>query len=151
MRGCWPGCTGARVGSVQDAEERSDRQGLAQLDPWLKLLPRPAVHPDLTAFAAFALPHQDRPTNWIQVGLGERERFADPQAGAPQDDDQRTESDPVGIIARCAHDRDDLLDRRRIRRIAQALVVGCATLVESSRAWPAIDACPHGPAMTLVA
>ncbi len=122
--------TAAR-GSVQDAEERADRQCVAQLDPWLQLLPCPAVHPDLTAFPAFALAHEDRTANRIKVGLGERERFADPKSGAPQDDDERAEPDPVDIITCGAHDRDDLLDRRRIRRIAQALVVGRATLVEA--------------------
>nr|WP_249019304.1 hypothetical protein [Conexibacter sp. S30A1] len=121
----------ASRGSVQDAEERSDRQGLAQLDPWLELVPRPAVHPDLPALAALALTHEDRPTDGVKVCFGERERLADSQAGAPQYDDERTESDPVGIVSRAAHDRDDLLDSRRVRRIAQTLVVRRAALVEA--------------------
>ncbi len=85
----------ATGGTVQDAEERSDRQGLAQLDPGLQLLPRPAVHPDLAAFAAFALAHEDRTASWVKVRFGKCERLADSQAGAPQHDDERTESDSV--------------------------------------------------------
>ncbi len=86
--------------SVQDAEERSDWEVLAQLDPWLQLLPRPAIHSDLAAFAAFALAHQDRAATWIKVSLGERERLTDPQTGTPQHDDESTQPDPVGVIHR---------------------------------------------------
>src|SRR5215207_3879645 len=55
-----------------------------------ELLPRPVVHPHLAASAALAAPHQQRPAPRIEVGLGERERerLADPQASAPEDDDQ---------------------------------------------------------------
>ena len=112
--------------------------------------PRPAVHPDLAAFAAFALAHEDRAAHRVKVGLGERERFADSQAATPKDDDERTEPDPVCIITRCAHDRDDLLDRRRIGRIAQALYAG-RDPGGRLRVWRAIDACLHGPAIMLVA
>jgi len=50
------------------------------------------------------------------------ERFADPQPSAPQNRDQRT--GPIRIRARSgpAHDEDDLLDRRRIGRIALPFV-----------------------------
>jgi hypothetical protein len=115
-------------GSVQDAEERTDRQALAQLNPWLQLLPGPAVHTNLAALAALSVPNEDRASNKVKVGLSERERFADPKAGAPQNDDHRMKPDAAGII-RCTHDRDDLLDRRRVRRVFQSLVVGRAPLV----------------------
>jgi hypothetical protein len=85
-------------GSVQDAEERTDRQALAQLNPWLQLLPGPAVHTNLAALAALPVSNEDRAANRVKVGLGERERFADPEASAPQDDDQRTKPDAAGII-----------------------------------------------------
>lgn len=51
------------------------------------LFPRPAVHPYLAASAALALAHKDRATDRIEVGLGERERLADPQPGTPENDD----------------------------------------------------------------
>jgi hypothetical protein len=44
--------------AVDDAEQWSDRQRLARLEPGLKLLPRPVVHADLAAAAALAAPHQ---------------------------------------------------------------------------------------------
>ena len=84
---------------MQDAEESADRQGLAQLDPWLKLFPRPAVHSDLSAFAAFALAHENRAAHRIEVSLGERERFADPETRTPENDDECAESDRVRIVA----------------------------------------------------
>lgn len=89
----WAAVAAAR-GSVQDAEERSDGQALAQLDPRLQLFPRPAVHSDLAAFAALALAHEDRAAVWIEVGLGECERFAYAKAGTPQHDDEPSEPEP---------------------------------------------------------
>jgi hypothetical protein len=71
----WP--TAGRA--ADDAEERPDRQLFADLEPWVELLPAPAVHADLAALAALAAAHQDRPAGTVKVALGERERFADPQ------------------------------------------------------------------------
>src|SRR5688500_6860260 len=71
--------------AVDDAEQRSDRQLDPRREPGRELLPRPVVHADLTAAAALAAPHQQRSATRVQVGLGERERLADPHAGAPQD------------------------------------------------------------------
>src|SRR3954463_7113305 len=68
--------------TVDDAEQRSDRQLDPRLEPWFELLPRPVVHPDLAAPAALAAPHQQRTAPRIEVGLGERERLTDAQAGA---------------------------------------------------------------------
>jgi hypothetical protein len=42
---------------------------------------------------------------------GERERLADPQAGAPEDGDQSTSPVAVAAGSRSAHHEDDLLDR----------------------------------------
>ena len=113
-----------------DAEQRSDRQRHPRLQPGLKLLPRPVVHPDLAAPAALATPHQQRPAARVQVGLGERERLADPQAGPPQHDDQAAQPLAVHAVARLAHDGHDLLDRRRVGRVAHPLVARRATRVE---------------------
>jgi hypothetical protein len=75
-------------GAVDDAEQRTDRQLDPGLQPRFELFPGPVVHADLAASAALAAPHQQRPAARVQVGLRERERFADAQPGAPQHDDQ---------------------------------------------------------------
>src|SRR5215210_4327189 len=92
------------------------------LEPGRELLPGPVVHADLAAAAALAAPHQQRAAARVQVGLGERERLADPQAGSPQHDDQAAQPAAVYAVARAAHHSDDLLDRGRIGRVAHPLV-----------------------------
>jgi hypothetical protein len=52
------------------------------------LVPRPGVHADFAALAAFAAAHEDRAAGGVKVALGERERFVDTQAGAPEHHDQ---------------------------------------------------------------
>ena len=71
----------------------------------------------------------------------ERERFVDPQSGAPQQHDQRTKPVAVGAVAGRAHHRDDLLDRRRISRILLAFVSG----------WTASVVAGHGHGRSAVA
>src|SRR3954451_16907023 len=58
----------------------------------------------------------------VEVGLVERQRLMDAQNGSPQDYDQGAQSASVQSIAGRAHDCDDLLDARRIGRIAQIFV-----------------------------
>jgi len=43
--------------------------------------------PTSRRFPPFAAAHQDRAAGRIEVALGERERFADPKAGAPEHDE----------------------------------------------------------------
>jgi hypothetical protein len=69
------------------------------------LVPGPTIHPDLAAFAAFAVPHKNRPANGIEICFREGERFADSQAGTPQNDDQGPEPDAVGIVLRGVRQR----------------------------------------------
>ena len=88
----------------------------------MELLPRPVVHPHLAAPAALTAPHQQRPAPRIEVGLGERERLADPQASAPEHDDQPAQPVAVDTVTGVAHHADDLLDRRRIRGVAHPLL-----------------------------
>src|SRR5512144_332034 len=74
--------------AVADAEQRADRQLNPRVEPRGELPPRPVVHPDLAATAALAAPHEQRAATRVKVGLGERECLVDPQAGAPEHDDQ---------------------------------------------------------------
>jgi hypothetical protein len=96
---------------------------------WVKLLPRPAVHPDLASLAALPTPDERRAAAAVQVALLKRKRFADPQSSAPEKHDQRAESMTVGVTADRAHHSDDLIDRWRISRVLLALVARRATLV----------------------
>jgi hypothetical protein len=58
----------------------------------------------------------------VEVVLAERERFLDAQAGAPQDDDHRAYAPAVTVVGCVAHDSHDLVDRRRVGRVAHPLV-----------------------------
>jgi hypothetical protein len=88
------------------------------LEPWVELFPTPAVHADLAALAALAAPHQDRATGTVKIALRQRERLADPQARAPEHDDQAAQSVSGRAVAGCAHDPDDLLGRRWVGGVA---------------------------------
>lgn len=50
---------GARVSPVEDADEGADGEFDPYFEPWIQVLPGPAVHADFTAFAAVALPDED--------------------------------------------------------------------------------------------
>lgn len=58
--------------------------------------------------------------------LGERERFANPQPGSPQHDDQRAETHAIGAPARSAHHCDDLIEGGWVCWVASAFVAGWA-------------------------
>jgi hypothetical protein len=58
----------------------------------------------------------------VEIVLGERERFPDAHPGAPQDDDHRSHAPAVTVIGGVAHDRHDLLHRRRVGWVAHSLV-----------------------------
>jgi hypothetical protein len=58
--------------------------------------------------ATFAAPHQQRSAARIEVGLGERERLADPQPSAPQHDDQAAQPAAVDTVTGAAQHGDDL-------------------------------------------
>jgi hypothetical protein len=74
--------------TVDDAQQSSDREPRADLEPRLKLIPGPVIHSDLAAPAALAAANEDSASGPVEVGLGEVKRLADPQTGAPQDHDQ---------------------------------------------------------------
>jgi len=58
----------------------------------------------------------------VKVRFVERQRLVDPQARAPQHDDQAARAATMAPVAGGAHDRDDLLDGRRVGRITASLV-----------------------------
>jgi hypothetical protein len=65
----------------------------------------------------------------VEIRLGQPKHLLDPEPGAPEHDDQRPNPEPVPIVAGLAHHPDDLLDRRRISRIALPLITGHPTSV----------------------
>lgn len=94
-----------------------------------RVLPAPSVHADLRATTALAAAHKQRSATLVEIRLGQRRRLLDPEPGTPKHDDQRANPEPVAIVGGLAHHRDDLLDGRRVSRIALALVAGHPTSV----------------------
>jgi len=117
------------VGAIDDAEQRPDRQIDACGQPRAQVLPAPLVHPDLAAAAALPAADQDRSAPRVEVVVGERERLLDAQSGAPKHDDRRAQPPPVPVLGGVAHDGDDLIDGRRVSRVAHALVARRAARV----------------------
>src|SRR5919201_1400863 len=131
LRACRGGRPGPSAGRIVDhVEQRPDRQVDADLQPRRDLFPGPVVHADLAAPAALAAPHQQRPAARVEVGLGERERLVDAQAGAPEHDDQAAQSAAMDAVAGGAHDGHDLLDGRWVCGVADPLVARRPTGVE---------------------
>jgi hypothetical protein len=67
----------------------------------------------LAAAIVLAMPDHNRPAPFLQIGLGQRERLVDPQPGTSEHDDESVEANAVRGVLGAAHDRDDLIDRRR--------------------------------------
>jgi hypothetical protein len=80
---------------------------------------------------ALAASDQQRAAAGIEVALGKGQSFIDPKAGSPQDHDQRPKAAPMRPITGGAHHGDDLLDLRRIGRVAVPLVAGHLADVEA--------------------
>ena len=118
-------CSTSR-GPVDHAEQRPDRQLCASLKPPREVLESPVVHPGLAALVAPAVANEHRSTARIYVGLRERERLGDPEAGAPEHGDERSNTQAVWVATGSSHHRDDLLDSRWVGRIVHALVLGRA-------------------------
>ncbi len=123
-----PRAPGCRPGD--DRKDGPDRQRLARLKPRSQLLPAPVVHPDQPTFAALAAAHEDAVRALVEVGFAKVERFADPQARAPQQHEQAAEAlTGEGVGARLHHG-DDLADARRVRGVALALAARRAAAVK---------------------
>jgi hypothetical protein len=102
--------------TVDDAEQRPERESESELEPGLELPPTPVVHSDPAAASALATSDKQGVASLIEIGLGEGERFLDAQPGSPGDHDQGAEPAAMRAVAGRAHDGDDLLDLRRIGR-----------------------------------
>jgi hypothetical protein len=80
-------------------KKASDGKPGPSLQPGHELLPCPAIHTDLAPAAALPLADEHRTAVRVGIGISEIERFADPQPGAPQDHDQRSQPGAVGSVA----------------------------------------------------
>jgi len=123
----WP-----RVGP-RSTQNRAPTGRLARCSSHGPLVPAPAVHADLAALAALPVPDQHGTAAAVQIAFGQRERFADPQSGAPEHDDDGSQPNALRPVAAGAHHGDDLLDAGRVRRVAAALVAGRAPLVKAGQ------------------
>jgi hypothetical protein len=56
--------------TVDHTKQRSDAQGEAEAEPGVDLFPRPPIHADLAALAAFASADEDRAAVSVEVTLG---------------------------------------------------------------------------------
>jgi hypothetical protein len=68
------------------------------------------------------MPDEQTASPLVQISLGECERLVNPQTGSPKHHDHTTHPPAVTTVSGLAHDRDDLVDRGRIRRIPATLV-----------------------------
>ena len=73
--------------------------------------------------------HEQRSAALVEIALGEVEGFRDAKPSTPQDDDQAAHPIPVDANPGVAHHRDDFLDPRGIRRVAQTLIAWRAPCV----------------------
>jgi hypothetical protein len=79
--------------------------------------------------SAWASSDEDRAAEAVEIGLSEREGFADPQPGSPEEHDQRAKALPVRSIADDSHHSDDLFHRRRVGWVLLALAAWRAAAV----------------------
>jgi hypothetical protein len=65
--------------SVDDTQQRADRQRDSDAKPRIELLPCPPVHAYLASLAALAATDKNAAARAVKVALGEREGLADAQ------------------------------------------------------------------------
>jgi hypothetical protein len=142
-RRAWPPAGRA----AQSAEERADRQGPARLEPGIELLPAPAVHPDLAPATTLSRTDQNGAAMAVKLGLSQRQCLADPQPGTPEHDDHAAQPHRLRSVPRGSHYGDDLLHRRRVRRIAKTPYCAARDPGESRTGSPETGGARHGPAV----
>ena len=77
----------ARGAACRAVQYTADWELGAQFEPGPELLKGPAVHPDLASSPALTGADHDGAAVSVKIGLGQGERFADPQPCAPQHHD----------------------------------------------------------------
>ena len=98
----------------------------------------PSGHPDFASLAAFPRPNEHGAAAAVEIAVLERVRFTYAQPSAPQQDDHRAKPVSVGTVVDRAHDGDDLLNGRRIRRVLVPLVSRrTAPVIARHRRWRA--------------
>ena len=132
----------SRRGSVDHAEKRANRQLNPELQPGIKLLPSPTVHPNLAALATLAMADEHRSAPGLEVSLGERQSLADPKTGSPEDYGEPSKAQSRRPLPGLAHHSDDLLHPRWIGGVAAPLVLRSATgVITGECGWRASTAC----------
>ena len=108
--------------SGDHAEQWTDRQRHTLGHPRFKGRRAPRVHPDHSTPIVLAVPDQNRPPPLLQIGLGQRQRLVDAKPGPLEHHDQPVPAVAVRRASCHAHDRDDLIDCRRVSGLALPLV-----------------------------
>ena len=119
---CGGGPRAAAGRALDHAEQRPRRERRALGRPVGQGRPCPGVDPDLATPVTLPVPDEQAPSPLVEVGLGEREGLVDPNARAPQHNDQTPHPPAVTAISGLAHDRDDLVDRGRIGGVTASFV-----------------------------
>lgn len=119
--------------SLDDAEQVPDWTRSALRRPGTQLFPAPVIHADLAALTALAVTHEHGSAALVKIALGEFESFRDAKPRTPQNDDQAAHPITVDANAGVAHDSNDFLDPRRIRRVAQTLIAWRAPCVVAGK------------------
>lgn len=88
---------------------------------------------DFATSPALVVADEQRAAPAIEVRLVQGESFIDAKTRSPQDDDQPAKPPTVQAVARGPHDRDDLLDGRRVGRVAPPLVGRSTTGMKAGR------------------
>jgi hypothetical protein len=120
-----------QVGPLRMQNSGPTGSSTRSLQPRLDVLPGPIVHSNLTTAPALTAAHEHRATPPVEVGFAQRERFVDAQPARQSTTISPQQPPAVITVAGLAHDSDDLGDRRRVSRIAAALVTRRTARVEA--------------------
>src|ERR687885_967114 len=126
--GLRPGPPAGRAGD--DAEQWTGRKLEPLRAPGTEVLPAPVVHAHLAPAVALAAADKQRAAARVEIALVEVERLLDPQARAPEHDDQRPHPLARETVAGLAHHGQDLLDPGRVGRVVHALVPRATAAME---------------------
>ena len=120
--------------TTHHAEQSPDRQVRPELQPWLRDVSMPSG-PSRPP-AVYRPCHAERasePRSGLRSVSVKRQCLTDPKTGTPQHDDDPAEPYTLRALACGTHHPDDLLDRRRVRRIDQPFVAPREPPVEAGQ------------------